>query len=50
MERSSHRILITFKQTRKSSFGPGGGTGFGELFSKTTRQLGGDVAAVINAF
>ncbi|MBA3963604.1 MAG: DUF4410 domain-containing protein [Chthoniobacterales bacterium] len=49
-ERSSHRVLITFKQTRRSTFGRGGGTGFGELFSKTTRQLGGDVAALINAF
>lgn len=49
-ERSSHRTLVTFRQTRRSSFGSGGGTGFGRLFSKTTRQIGGDVAALINAF
>lgn len=50
LERSSHRILLTFRQTRHSAAGPGGGTGFGELFSKITRQIGGDVATLINAF
>lgn len=49
-ERSSHRTLVTFQQTRRCAFGPGGGTGFGELFTKTTRQIGADVAALINAF
>lgn len=49
-QRNSHHTLVTFQQTRRSTFGPGGGTGFGELFSKTTRQIGADVAALINAF
>ena len=49
-ERDSHRTLVTFQQTRRSKVGPGGGTGFGQLFSQTTRQIGADVASLINAF
>ena len=49
-ERRSHRTLLTVKQTRRDARGPGGGTGFGEIFTKATRQLGEDVATVIHAF
>ncbi len=45
----SHRTLVKFTQERRSAFGAFGG-GYGELFARTARQIGGDVATLINAF
>lgn len=49
-ESASHRTLVTFKQERRSAVGPFGSTGFTALFARTARQIGGDVATLINAF
>jgi hypothetical protein len=46
---SSQKTLVRFAQERRSGFGMFGG-GYGELFARTARQLGGDVAGLINAF
>lgn len=45
----SRKVLIRFKQERRSAFGLFGG-GYGELFDRTARQIGGDVAELLNAF
>jgi uncharacterized protein DUF4410 len=45
----SRKILIRFKQERRSGFGAFGG-GYGELFTRTARQIGGDIADLLNAF
>lgn len=45
----SRKTLIRFKQERRSGFGAFGG-GYGELFTRTARQIGGDVADLLNAF
>lgn len=45
----TRRILVKFKQERRSGFGVFGG-GYGELFSRTARQIGGDIADLLNAF
>ena len=45
----SRKTLIRFRQERRAGFGAFGG-GFGELFAKTARQIGGDVADLLNAF
>jgi hypothetical protein len=45
----SRKTLIRFRQERRSGFGAFGG-GYGELFARTARQLGGDVANLLNAF
>jgi hypothetical protein len=45
----SRKVLIRFKQERRSGFGIFGG-GYGELFDRTARQIGGDVAELLNAF
>lgn len=41
--------LVRFVQERRSAFGAFGG-GYRELFERTARQLGGDVAGLINSF
>jgi Domain of unknown function (DUF4410) len=45
----SRKVLIRFKQERRSGFGIFGG-GYGELFDRTARQIGGDIAELLNAF
>ena len=45
----SRTVLVRFKQERRSGFGLFGG-GYGELFNRTARQIGGDVADLLNAF
>lgn len=45
----SRKVLIRFRQERRSAFGLFGG-GYGELFTRTARQIGGDVADLLNAF
>ena len=45
----SRKVLIRFKQERRSGFGILGG-GYGELFDRTARQIGGDIAELLNAF
>jgi len=42
-------VLVRFAQERRSGFGAFGG-GYRALFERTARQLGGDVAGLINAF
>ncbi len=46
---ASQKTLVRFVQERRSGFGAFGG-GYGELFQRTARQIGGDVAGLINAF
>lgn len=43
------KTLVRFVQERRSAFGAFGG-GYGQLFERTARQLGGDIAGLINAF
>ena len=45
----SRKTLIRFRQERRSGFGAFGGA-YSELFARTARQIGGDVAALLNAF
>ena len=45
----SRKTLIRFKQERRSGFGAFGG-GYRELFARTARQIGGDIADLLNAF
>ncbi len=45
----SKKTLIRFRQERRSGVGAFGG-GYGELFARTARQIGGDVADLLNAF
>lgn len=46
---ASGKVLVRFVQERRSGFGLFGG-GYAALFGRTARQLGGDVAELINAF
>ncbi|PYI92636.1 MAG: hypothetical protein DME97_10025 [Verrucomicrobia bacterium] len=46
---SSGKVLVRFAQERRSGFAAFGG-GYGELFQRTARQLGGDIGELINAF
>ncbi len=46
---TSGKTLVRFVQERRSGVGAFGG-GYAELFQRTGRQLGGDVAGLINAF
>jgi len=46
---ASQKTLVRFVQERRSAFGAFGG-GYGELFQRTARQLGGDLAGLISAF
>ncbi|HWM23637.1 MAG TPA: DUF4410 domain-containing protein [Chthoniobacterales bacterium] len=45
----SRKTLLRFRQERRSGFGAFGGA-YSELFARTARQIGGDVAALLNAF
>jgi Domain of unknown function (DUF4410) len=49
IDRSSGKVLVRFAQERRSAFGAFGG-GYGELFQRTARQIGGDIGELINAF
>jgi hypothetical protein len=49
VDANSRKTLIRFKQERRSGFGVFGG-GYGELFTRTARQIGGDIADLLNAF
>ena len=49
VDRSTGKVLVRFVQERRSGFGAFGG-GYGALFERTARQLGGDIAELINAF
>jgi hypothetical protein len=49
VDRASGKVLVRFAQERRSGFGAFGG-GYRALFERTARQLGGDVAGLINAF
>lgn len=46
---SSQKVLVRFKQERRSGFGAFGG-GYAALFTRTARQIGGDIASLVNAF
>jgi hypothetical protein len=46
---NSKKILVRFRQERRSAFGVFGG-GYEELFTRTARQIGGDIATLVNAF
>lgn len=49
IDAASAKTLVRFRQERRSFFGVFGG-GYGELFARTARQIGGDVAGLLNAF
>jgi hypothetical protein len=49
IDAASRKVLVGFKQERRSGFGMFGG-GYGELFTRTARQIGGDIADLLNAF
>jgi hypothetical protein len=49
IDASSRKTLIRFKQERRSGFGVFGGS-YSALFTRTARQIGGDVADLLNAF
>ena len=46
---STKKILVRFKQERRSAVGLFGG-GYEALFKRTAHQIGGDIASLINAF
>lgn len=46
---SSGSVLLRFTQERRSGVGLFGGD-YADLFGRTARQLGGDIAGLINAF
>lgn len=49
VDAASRKVLIRFKQERRSGVGAFGGA-YGELFLRTARQIGGDIAELLNAF
>ena len=49
IDAASGKVLVRFQQERRSGFGAFGG-GYGALFKRTARQIGGDIAGLINAF
>lgn len=49
VDASARKTLVRFKQERRSGFGLLGG-GYSELFNRTARQIGGDIADLLNAF
>lgn len=49
LDGKSKKVLVRFKQERRSAFGAFGG-GYEELFTRTARQIGGDIAMLVNAF
>ena len=46
---ASKKTLVRFKQERRSAMGVFGG-GYDELFTRTARQIGEDIAGLVNAF
>jgi hypothetical protein len=46
---ASKKTLVRFKQERRSAAGLFGG-GYDELFTRTARQIGEDIATLVNAF
>jgi hypothetical protein len=46
---STKKILVRFQQERRSAVGMFGG-GYEALFRRTARQIGGDIAGLVNAF
>ena len=46
---SSKKTLVRFKQERRSAVGMFGGA-YEELFTRTARQIGEDIAGLVNAF
>lgn len=46
---ASKKTLVRFKQERRSAMGAFGG-GYEALFTRTARQIGGDIASLVNAF
>ena len=49
IDAASRKTLVRFKQERRSGYGAFGG-GYRELFVRTARQIGGDIAGLISAF
>lgn len=49
VDAASHKTLVRFDQERRSAVGAFGG-GYSELFARTARQIGGDIAGLLNAF
>lgn len=49
IDAASKKTLVRFKQERRSAVGMFGG-GYEELFTRTARQIGGDIASLVNAF
>jgi len=49
IDAASKRTLVRFAQERRSGFGAFGGS-YGALFARTARQIGEDVAGLLNAF
>jgi len=49
IDAASRKTLVRFRQERRSGYGAFGG-GYRELFVRTARQIGGDVAGLISAF
>ena len=46
---STKKVLVRFQQERRSAVGVFGG-GYEALFRRTARQIGGDIAGLVNAF
>jgi hypothetical protein len=46
---ATKKTLVRFKQERRSAVGLFGG-GYEALFTRTARQIGGDIAGLVNAF
>lgn len=49
VDASTNKTLVHFRQERRSGFGAFGG-GYSELFVRTAKQIGGDIASLVNAF
>lgn len=49
LDASSKKVLVRFRQERRSGFGAFGG-GYEELFKRTAHQIGEDVGGLVNAF
>ena len=49
LDGTTKKTLVRFKQERRSAVGAFGG-GYEALFTRTARQIGGDIADLVNAF
>jgi hypothetical protein len=49
LDAASKKILVRFRQERRSGFGAFGG-GYEELFTRTARQIGEDIGGLLSAF